>query len=261
MDPLARLSAELQAHEFSSDSEGNHAKKILGILDNALLHHEGQLRDRIPPLDLVIYTLKTILYLPSPQFLSELLHLVSIVEYYRTEVTQKASKALVFNTYYKENPDQPYQLLDEKTEEYYTHLTNTQDSLRKIFMEIVVECCVKDLKRLWIANSNTDFWVRWNEYFSIFTKAEGTKLSHSFHHDLSSEEISGLYEASCVMAGFMESTMCWAGNEGGRGQSIQATFDTSAFRDRFAQPELSERITNLVDYYISYVNEAVGMSE
>jgi len=30
MDPLAHLSAELQNYEFSSDSEGNHAKKVLG---------------------------------------------------------------------------------------------------------------------------------------------------------------------------------------------------------------------------------------
>lgn len=78
------------------------------------------------------------------------------------------------------------------------------------------------------------------------------------------------------MAGFMESTMRWAGNEGGKGcvqcviclpnfhklqirQSMQATFDTSAFRDVFSQPELSERITNLVEYHISYVHEAMGI--
>jgi hypothetical protein len=30
MDPLAHLSAELQTYNFSSDSEGNHAKRILG---------------------------------------------------------------------------------------------------------------------------------------------------------------------------------------------------------------------------------------
>ena len=80
------------------------------------------------------------------------------------------------------------------------------------------------------------------------------------------------------MAGFMESTMQWAGNEGGKGcvqcvarlpnfykiqtrQSIQVTFNTSAFRDQFSQPELSERITTLVEYYISYVHEAMGILE
>jgi hypothetical protein len=114
------------------------------ILDSALLHHGGQLHDRIPPLDIVVYTLKSILYLPGPKLVSELLHLVSMVEYYRIEVTRKASDALVFNTYYKDNPDpqQHHQLLDGKVEEYYTHLTDTQGTLRKIFIEIVVECCV-----------------------------------------------------------------------------------------------------------------------
>jgi hypothetical protein len=112
------------------------------ILDSALLHHAGQLRDRIPPLDVVVFALKIILYRPGPKLISELLHLVSIVEYYRTEVTKKASRALVFNTYYKENPDPQNQLLDGKVEECYTHLADTQDTLRKIFMEIVVECCV-----------------------------------------------------------------------------------------------------------------------
>jgi hypothetical protein len=80
------------------------------------------------------------------------------------------------------------------------------------------------------------------------------------------------------MAGFMESTVRWAGNEGGKGcvqcaartsnfyklqirQSIKATFDSSSFRDLFSQPELSERITNLVEYHISYVHEAMGILE
>ena len=112
------------------------------ILDSALAHHEGQLRERIPPLEIVIYTLKRILYLPGLQLVSELLHLVSMVEYHRTEVTRKASEALIFNTYYKQKPNPQYQLLDGKVEEYYTHLTNTQGALRKIFMEIVVECCI-----------------------------------------------------------------------------------------------------------------------
>jgi len=112
------------------------------ILDSALLHHGGQFRDRIPPLDIVIFTLKSILYLPGQKLVSELLHLISMVEYYRIEVTRKASRVLVFNTYYKENPGPKYQLLDEKVEEFYTHLTDTQDTLRTMFMEIVVECCV-----------------------------------------------------------------------------------------------------------------------
>ena len=112
------------------------------ILDSALLHHGGQLRDQIPPLDIVVFTLKSILYLPGQKLVSELLHLVSMVEYHRIEVTQKASRALVFNTYYKQNPDPQYQLLDGKVEEFYTPLTDTQDTLRTMFMEIVVECCV-----------------------------------------------------------------------------------------------------------------------
>jgi len=258
MDSLTHLRAEIQSYDFSSDSEGNHAKKILAILNNALLHHEEQLRDQIPPFDVVIYALKSILYLPHPQLVSELLHLFSLVEFYRIEITRKASEALVFETYYKDRPNSQYKPLDKKHEEFYTHLTETEDTLRKMFMEIVVECCITDLKRFWIANSNTDFWIRWNEYFSIFTNAEGTNLSHSFHHNISPEEISCLYEASCAVAGFMESTMRWAGDEGGKGQSIQATLDTSAFRDQFSQLDLSGRVVKLIEYHTSYVHEAMG---
>jgi hypothetical protein len=53
-------------------------------------------------------------------------------------------------------------------------------------------------------------------YFSIFTKAEAAKLSHSFHDNIS-PEISCLYEASYMVAGFMESTMRGAGDGGGKG--------------------------------------------
>ena len=69
--------------------------------------------------------------------------------------------------------------------------------------------------------------------------------------------------------------MRWAGDEGGKGyvlgccphtmilqpqfrQSIQATFDTSAFRDQFSQLDLSERVVKLIEYHTSYVHEAMG---
>ena len=42
-------------------------------------------------------------------------------------------------------------------------------------------------------------------------------------------------------------------------QSIQATFDTPAFRDQFSQLNLSERVVSLIEYHISYVHEAMDV--
>lgn len=92
------------------------------------------------PIVIFIYAIKNILY---PNFLIELipdfLDLLTMVEFYRIRVTEEASNALIWNDYYKNTKDT--RTLDVEDENFLNHLQNTRNDMRKIFMQIVAECC------------------------------------------------------------------------------------------------------------------------
>lgn len=95
------------------------------------------------PLAVFIYAIKDILY---PTFLIELipdiLDLLTMVEFYRLRATEEASKALTWNDYYKTAENTNAHTLEIEDELFFNHLQNTQEEMRKIFMQIVAECCL-----------------------------------------------------------------------------------------------------------------------
>lgn len=92
------------------------------------------------PIVIFIYAIKNILY---PNFLIELipdfLDLLTMVEFYRIRVTEEASNALAWNDFYKNTKDA--HTLEVEDEDFLSHLQDTQDVMRKIFMQIIAECC------------------------------------------------------------------------------------------------------------------------
>ena len=92
------------------------------------------------PIVIFIYAIKNILY---PNFLIELipdfLDLLTMVEFYRIQVTEEASNALAWNDLYKNTKGA--HTLEVEDEDFLNRLQETQDVMRKIFMQIVAECC------------------------------------------------------------------------------------------------------------------------
>ena len=92
------------------------------------------------PIVIFIYAIKNILY---PNFLIELipdfLDLLTMVEFYRIRVTEEASDALTWNDFYKNT--QGARTLEVEDEDFLYHFQDTKDEMRKIFMQIVAECC------------------------------------------------------------------------------------------------------------------------
>ena len=93
------------------------------------------------PLVIFIYAIKNILY---PKFLIELipdfLDLLTMVEFYRIRVTEEASNTLAWNDFYKTH--ESIRRLEVEDEGFLMHLQDTQEEMRKIFMQIVAECCL-----------------------------------------------------------------------------------------------------------------------
>ncbi|KAF8973167.1 hypothetical protein BDZ97DRAFT_1912740 [Flammula alnicola] len=250
MDILQDLKTELHKYDFEADPQGIQADKILNILDTALDRDGERLQDRKPPLDVVVYALKSILF-PSflPELMSEFIHLFTMVEFYRLHATEKASTLLTWHTFYADDAT-PKVHLTKDEEEYCSNLVETQEEIRNMFIDIIAECCLTDLARLWLANSNTKFWIRWNEYFSIFKRVKREKLSHSFHYNMSPEEISTLHGSVNEFSNFMEATSIDTG-----------MFESKPFRDQFPDPGMSPKVLHLIEYHLNYVQEAVQRLE
>lgn len=123
---------------FYSDSSAN--RKRLGNIDTLLASNEKTALDPVLPIAIFIYAINDILY-PTflIEFIPEFLDLLTMVEFYRIRVTEEASNALAWNEFYKSNKDA--RTLEVEDEVFLNHLQDTQDVMRKIFMQIVAECC------------------------------------------------------------------------------------------------------------------------
>lgn len=110
----------------------------LASLDTLLCSNENT---SVLPIVVFIYAIKNILY---PSFLIELIpdfiDLLTMVEFYRIRATEEASKALTWNDFYKDI--QSIRTLEAQDERFLSHLLDTQEEMRKIFMQIVAECCL-----------------------------------------------------------------------------------------------------------------------
>ncbi|KAF8160851.1 hypothetical protein B0H34DRAFT_795709 [Crassisporium funariophilum] len=255
MDPLNFLREGLANHDFPSRGSG--AEQILKRLDD-VLEENGETCARTPPFHVFAYAIKSIVY---PTFridlIPEFLELLTMIEFYRLRVTDKASIALTWNEYYKDNETQDIHTLKEEDEEYFQYLQDTQVDQRKVFMQIISEYCTIDLHRLWIAESNTKFWIRWNEYFTVSNKTGKAKKTSAFHHDISDSDLQILRQSAERCNEIMHHTILWAEEERDRGQPIEDVFKTRAFLERFAVLEVDASLLNLVSYYLAYVQDAV----
>ena len=58
-------------------------------------------------------------------------------------MTAEASTALAWNDFYKKGGEgKGVRILEVEDEDFFSHLQDTQEEMRKIFMQIVAECCL-----------------------------------------------------------------------------------------------------------------------
>ncbi|KAF8200724.1 hypothetical protein BJ912DRAFT_578328 [Pholiota molesta] len=189
--------------------------------------------------------------------MSEFLHLFTMVEFYRLKITERASTLIAWDTFYGGQEDSSFSLTAGQRK-ICERIEDAGKDYRKIYLIVISHCCIVDLKRLWLANSNTDFWIRWNEYFSILKGGNSETISHTFHYKMTHKEHSVLHEAAYEVSEFMEATVRWmAGNQSARGQSIQDVFKSNVFQENFPTPELSSDVLDLIDYQLKSVQDAV----
>ncbi|KJA20774.1 hypothetical protein HYPSUDRAFT_78191 [Hypholoma sublateritium FD-334 SS-4] len=279
-DPLKRLKRELQEYDFEATSGRPQGDKIRETLDEILDNNDGgELDDRQPPLELLAYTVNAILY-PSflPELIPDLIRLTTMIEFYRLELTEKASLLIDLNTFVELNKSSQVSSLTKRQRQYFQHLVDNREVLRQIFLNNISALCVLDLKRSWLANRDTDFWLLWTEYFSIFQEdydSEGLvfeSLSHPFHHKILPEEIAFLQDCASHLPEFMDATVRVAVEQADPGrvhikivpssavnssyflrQSIREMFQLQLFSEQFITDTLPPEVLDSLEYHLNFV--------
>lgn len=116
----------------------------LGTLDSILEKNDDrELDGHQVPLKLLAYTFNSILF-PSfiPEMLPDLLQIITMIEFHRLRITQRAADLLELDTYLKMQPNSQTSGLAKSEQAYFRHLVHTQDDIRQIFLNNVLSCCV-----------------------------------------------------------------------------------------------------------------------
>ncbi|KAF8895698.1 hypothetical protein CPB84DRAFT_1682300 [Gymnopilus junonius] len=132
-----------------------------------------------------------------------------MIEFYRIRATNKVENALAWNTYIKNDANVETVPLTEDDEMFFQHIVDSDEPMRKMFMQVVITCCFIELRSLWLRSSNTDFWLRWNEYLSVLRRPEDRRSNHTFHYKLSVNEISSLHDACVEFSSLMSLAGQW----------------------------------------------------
>jgi len=259
-DPLEQLKRELQKYDFNEPEatpDRAQGDKIRETLDKILDNDGGELGRQLP-LKLLAYAFNTILY-PSflPELISDLIHLITMIEFYRLQLTEKASLLIGLNMFFELNRDSQVSSLTKRQRKYFQRLVDDRETLRQIFLTNVSTLCVLDLKRLWLANRDTDFWFHWSEYFSVFQEDhDPEKLSHPFHHKIQPKEIAFLQDSVSQLPEFMDATVRTAVEQASPGQSIQEMFQSTTFREQFISNTLPPEVLEALVYHRNVVLDA-----
>lgn len=156
-----------------------------------------------------------------------MLDLFATAEFYREYTLSEARNALVWNAYYMK--DATTISLAAEEEAFLQELEEKDASWRKMYMEIICQCCrmvstrfetrpysndisAQDIYNCWTANppSMTDLMIAMNEYFPRLNKNARQESPRLFHRNLSLEEqvqINKSGEACCVL---IHDSWAWA---------------------------------------------------
>ena len=113
---------------------------IPGYIDQLVLSPSSPIVKHVPPLPVIIYSIKNILYPTlATRRIPELLDLLATAEFYRGRTLDQARAALTWNDYYSTVP--PTVLLSNEETEFIHSLELQMADLRPIYIMILTKCC------------------------------------------------------------------------------------------------------------------------
>ncbi|RDB25314.1 hypothetical protein Hypma_007937 [Hypsizygus marmoreus] len=269
MDSLRRLKdllAELDV-EQTHPAKRDHSL-FYRIIKEEILSPKSPFIKRVPPIEFVIYAIKNIVAAPlSSSRIPDLLHLLTIAEFYRGRTLDYARNASTWNGYYtKDNEQNENALVCLSATEaaFLKKLENKNTAFRKVYIAILCTCCQLDMHLLWTASplSITDFLVRFNEYFPSLNEYRNIESNPIFRYGLSEEESAKLQDIGLTCCEFVQDSVEWAMENKGDGQRLHDVFQGEQFQETFRRPCQDAQIYSLIKFFLDHVALAAkGVNE
>ncbi|KAJ6447611.1 hypothetical protein DFH09DRAFT_1353151 [Mycena vulgaris] len=246
---LQELRAHIKASGFESPSP-KHAVIPAYIETNILKDSGSPIKDRVPPLDIVIYTIRWLLALsnsPGMSDVPDLLDLVTTIEFYRELGLRKADEALRIH---QANDDDATKLTDEEVKHLRAHQTN-DSALRNMYIKVdIYHLRTSDPPR------PADLALRLCEYFpDKNTRAESPRL---IHHNLSNQECEAVRLCGGNSRKFVSDSYEWAGVHQITGQTLASVFQTPEFAIAFPCEIHPTTLRKTVEFYMDTVERMVN---
>ncbi|KAJ7252367.1 hypothetical protein B0H12DRAFT_1233900 [Mycena haematopus] len=261
---LQELRAYITASGLESPSP-NHASISAYIETNIIKNPNSLFKNRVPPLDIVLYAIRLLLAAPTLREIPDLLDFTTTIEFYRKLALQRVEEALTIQRYMQANDtsnanDTNATLTEQEVERLEYHKRNGP-MLRTIYIEMIFQYCQWDIYHLWMSDPPrpTDVTLRLCEYFPDLNEHyqnSGAKSPRLFHDDLTEAERAKRDERGIECCTFVVDSYEWSQhNRQFPGQAMANIFQTSEFSAKFpCEVELSNLRTTM-SFYLGKVEK------
>ncbi|KAJ7229226.1 hypothetical protein C8J57DRAFT_191916 [Mycena rebaudengoi] len=257
---LKELRAIIKAQGFESPAATTHAH----VSETNIINHPNPLfRRHVPPLDIVLYAIRTVLEpadgtaaaLRLHERIPDLLDFATTVEFYRQLAVERAREAL------EDENNNPGRL--EPVDEELLRVHDVSDAdLRMLYVELILQYCQFDIYKLWTRAppSTADVTLRLCEYFPMLNKIYSAKSvsPRLFHFDLADAERERVRQTGLDCAGFVAASCAWAQEHRVPGRKLEDTFQTPDFAAAFPCEIDLATLRATMAHYMDRVEAMVG---
>ncbi|KAJ7187717.1 hypothetical protein GGX14DRAFT_580858 [Mycena pura] len=268
---------ELRTYIKASECSSSMHAAIPAYIEKKILNDPGsQFKNRVPPLDIIIYAIKRLLA-NSPIVVPDLLDFTTTVEFYRKLALQKADDALKIHQSYRADDYSATTLTGDEVERLQGYQMN-DSTLREIYIELVLNHCqlvchlcrysvlkylnchLPDIYHVRTSDPprTADLESRLCEYFpELYRDARG-ESSLLFHSDLTQPEREVVRFRGADSFKFLRDSYDWACANQISGQTLESVFQTSEFAIAFPCKIHPPTLRETVELYMETVERMVN---
>ncbi|KAF8639520.1 hypothetical protein AX17_001425 [Amanita inopinata Kibby_2008] len=258
-EAVRKLRQYIASLDFKEENLVQNHKDIYTYIEKTILAPQSTILNIVPPIDVLIYAAKNILF-PSlaHDLMPQLLDVIATVEFYRHRTLAQADNALVWNQYYKTEDSTGSITLTDDEETFLKRLGESSQSWREVYMTILCKCCHFDLYHVWITipPSMSNFMIHFNEYFPFLNKYCTQPSPRLLHHTLSQDEQRKLGQTGLSICAFGHESAQWV-TERAQDQPHWTLYETAEFHQKFPPPCASKHLVKLICNYLDYVGSIV----
>lgn len=257
---VRKLRQYIASLDFGNDDLVKAHKDIYTYINQTILAPQSTILNIVPPVDVLAYAAKNILFPTLAQdLMPQLLDVIATVEFYRQRTLAQAKNALEWKGYYKNEgdpkADPKADALSSNEEAFLKQLNVSGESWRTVYVTILCKCCHFDLYHLWIVNppSMANFMIRFNEYFPFLNKHCTHESPRLLHQTLSPDERGKLSQTGLTICAFCSDLAQWVTDNTRDDEPFWTLFDTEEFKKAFPPPCAARHLVKLICKYLDYV--------